>query len=84
VAWKGPIRISGFLAWLMWLFVHLIFLVGFRNRLSVLLQWTYSYFAYKRGARIIPGGIASAEHPARPGSGEDAIEATAARGQKKT
>ena len=40
-------------AWLAWLFVHLIFLIGFRNRLAVLLQWAYSYFAYKRGARII-------------------------------
>jgi NADH:quinone reductase (non-electrogenic) len=53
VAWIGRIRISGFFAWLAWLFVHLIFLIGFRNRLAVLLQWTYSYFTYKRGARII-------------------------------
>jgi NADH dehydrogenase len=35
--------------------VHLIFLIGFRNKLAVLLQWAYSYFAYKRGARIITG-----------------------------
>ena len=42
-------------SWLAWLFVHLIFLIGFRNRLAVLLQWAYSYFAYKRGARIITG-----------------------------
>ena len=53
VAWIGRLKISGFPAWLAWLFVHLIFLIGFRNRLAVLLQWTYSYFAYKRGARII-------------------------------
>jgi NADH:ubiquinone reductase (H+-translocating) len=53
VAWIGRVKISGFPAWLAWLFVHLIFLIGFRNRLAVLLQWTYSYFAYKRGARII-------------------------------
>jgi NADH dehydrogenase len=53
VAWIGRFKISGFPAWLAWLFVHLIFLIGFRNRLAVLLQWTYSYFAYKRGARII-------------------------------
>ena len=38
-----------------WLGVHLMFLVGFRNKLSVLIQWTYSYFSYKRGARIITG-----------------------------
>ena len=53
VAWIGRLKISGFPAWLAWLFVHLVFLIGFRNRLAVLLQWTYSYFAYKRGARII-------------------------------
>jgi NADH dehydrogenase len=55
VAWVGKIKISGFLAWLAWLFVHLIFLIGFRNKIAVLLQWTYSYFAYKRSARIIVG-----------------------------
>ncbi len=55
VAWIGRLRFSGLFAWLAWLFVHLIFLIGFRNRLAVLLQWAYSYFAYKRGARIITG-----------------------------
>jgi NADH dehydrogenase len=53
VAHAGPFKFSGFMAWLAWLFIHLLFLVGFRNRVAVLLQWTYSYFAYKRGARII-------------------------------
>jgi NADH:ubiquinone reductase (H+-translocating) len=53
VAWIGRLKFSGYPAWLAWLFIHLIFLIGFRNRLAVLLQWTYSYFAYKRGARII-------------------------------
>jgi NADH dehydrogenase len=48
-------RMSGYIAWLAWLFVHLIFLVGFRNKLSVFFQWTYAYFTYKRGARIITG-----------------------------
>jgi len=47
------VKLSGFFAWLAWLFIHLIFLIGFRNKLAVLLQWTYAYFAYKRGARII-------------------------------
>lgn len=42
-----------FPAWLAWLFVHLIFLVGFRNRTAVLFQWAYSYFSNRRGARII-------------------------------
>ena len=53
VAWIGRFKFSGWLAWLAWLFIHLIFLIGFRNRLAVLIQWTYSYFAYKRSARII-------------------------------
>ena len=46
---------SGYLAWISWLFVHLIFLVGLRNKISVFMQWTYSYLTYKRGARIITG-----------------------------
>jgi NADH dehydrogenase len=53
VALIGKIKLSGMAAWLAWLFIHLIFLVGFRNRTSVLFQWTYSYFSYKRSARII-------------------------------
>lgn len=55
VAKMGPFEFSGFPAWLAWLGVHLIFLIGFRNKLAVLLQWGYSYFTYKRGARIIIG-----------------------------
>ena len=51
---KGA-KLHGFPAWIAWLGVHLLFLVGFRNRLSVLMQWMYSYFTYKRGARIITG-----------------------------
>ncbi len=53
VAKIGPLEFSGLFAWLAWLFVHLLFLIGFRNKAAVLLQWTYSYFTYKRGARII-------------------------------
>ena len=55
VAKIGRIEISGLFAWLSWLFIHLIFLIGFRNKLAVLLQWFYSYINYKRGARIITG-----------------------------
>ncbi len=53
VAWIGRFKFSGLLAWLAWLFIHLIFLIGFRNRIAVLFQWAYSYFSYKRSARII-------------------------------
>ena len=53
VAQVGKLRFSGSPAWLAWLGVHLVFLVGFRNRVAVLFSWMYSYFTYKRGARII-------------------------------
>ena len=49
------IQVTGWPAWVAWLVVHLLFLSGFRNQLAVLLQWVYSYFAFKRGARIITG-----------------------------
>jgi NADH dehydrogenase len=55
VAMIGRLHFSGYPAWLAWLGVHLIFLIGFRNKISVLFQWTYSYFTYKRGARVITG-----------------------------
>ena len=55
VADFGRIHISGFLAWLAWLFVHVFFLIGFRNRLIVMIQWAWSYLTYERGARLITG-----------------------------
>ncbi|HWF20459.1 MAG TPA: NAD(P)/FAD-dependent oxidoreductase [Verrucomicrobiae bacterium] len=61
VAQIKKLQLSGWIAWMMWLVVHLLFLVGFRNKLSVLIQWTYSYLTYKRGARIITG-VDDSEH----------------------
>ncbi len=55
VAQFGKIHISGFMAWLAWLFVHIFFLIGFQNRLLVFIQWAWSYFTYERGARLITG-----------------------------
>jgi NADH dehydrogenase len=55
VAQIGKLHFSGYPAWIAWLFVHLVFLVGFRNKFFVFLQWVYSYVTYKRGARIITG-----------------------------
>jgi NADH dehydrogenase len=55
VAEFGKIHISGFLAWLSWLFIHIFFLIGFQNRILVLVQWAWSYFTYERGARLITG-----------------------------
>jgi len=53
VAERGGIRIHGFPAWLAWLVVHVYFLIGFKNRLFVLVQWTWSYLTFSRGARLI-------------------------------
>jgi NADH dehydrogenase len=55
VAQFGRIHISGYIAWLSWLFVHILFLIGFRNRLLVFIQWAWSYVTYERGARLITG-----------------------------
>ncbi len=49
----GKVKIAGRLAWLLWLGIHITYLIGFRNRLSVMLQWAYAYFTYQRGARLI-------------------------------
>jgi NADH dehydrogenase len=53
VAMFKGMNFRGFFAWLMWLFVHLLFLVGMRNRAAVFLHWVWSYFTWQRGARII-------------------------------
>ena len=55
VAQIGRLKLSGYPAWVTWLVVHLMFLIGFRSKFSVLVQWIYSYLTYKRGARIITG-----------------------------
>jgi len=55
VAESGRLKLSGFSAWIAWLFIHLIYLIGYRRRLIVLLQWTWGYLTYKRGARLITG-----------------------------
>jgi NADH:ubiquinone reductase (H+-translocating) len=47
--------LSGYFAWLAWLFIHIFFLIGFRNRLIVMIQWAWSYLTYERGARLITG-----------------------------
>ena len=55
VADFGRIHIAGYFAWLTWLFVHLMYLVGFDNRLLVFIKWAYNYFTRNRGARLITG-----------------------------
>lgn len=63
VAKIKDLEFTGFLAWLAWLAVHLLFLVGFKNKISVIISWTYSYFTYKRGARIISGQASERRAP---------------------
>ena len=53
VAKIGRIKASGFIAWMLWLFVHIFFLIGFRNRVVVMIQWAWLYFTFDRGARLI-------------------------------
>lgn len=53
VAAIGPIQFSGFPAWVAWLGIHIFFLIGFRNRLLVLISWAWNYLTFRRGARII-------------------------------
>jgi NADH dehydrogenase len=53
IADLGKVRFTGRPAWLFWLFLHIMYLVGFRNRVSVLVQWAYAYFTYQRGVRLI-------------------------------
>jgi NADH dehydrogenase len=49
----GRLRLAGFFAWVAWLFIHVLYLIGFKNRISVFAQWVWSYVFSKRGARLI-------------------------------
>jgi len=53
IAQAGRLRLTGFVAWLAWLFVHILYLIGFKNRVTVFLEWTWSYVFSRRGARLI-------------------------------
>ncbi|HET7232552.1 MAG TPA: NAD(P)/FAD-dependent oxidoreductase [Longimicrobium sp.] len=75
-------RLSGWIAWMAWLFVHILFLIGFRNRVSVFVQWAWSYLTWQRGARLITGPVTPGlkaegyfEAPAAPPSDAAAAEA---------
>jgi NADH dehydrogenase len=61
----GKIRITGRPAWLLWLFVHIMYLVGFRNRITVFIQWAYSYLTFQRGVRLITASERRAAGPPR-------------------
>jgi NADH dehydrogenase len=55
VAQFGKLHLTGFVAWIAWLLIHIYFLIGFRNRMAVLFNWAWSYVTYQRGARLITG-----------------------------
>lgn len=57
VADLGRVKLSGFLAWAFWLALHIFFLIGFRNRVLVFMQWAWAYLTYQRGARLITGPV---------------------------
>jgi NADH dehydrogenase len=57
------IHLGGIPAWLAWLFVHVIFLVGFRSRIAVLFQWAWAYFSFNKGARLITRNFQSEQRP---------------------
>ena len=67
VAQIGHLHISGFLAWLTWLFVHLMNLVEFSNRVLVFVQWGFLYLTFNRGARLITGPDPSGGNPETTG-----------------
>ena len=53
IAQTGRLRLAGYLAWVAWLFIHILYLIGFKNRFFVFMQWVWSYLFSKRGARLI-------------------------------
>lgn len=63
IAQVKNLKLSGFVAWLAWLAVHVFYLIDFRNRVLVMLDWAWSYFTYRRGARLITGGRMEAGTP---------------------
>jgi len=75
VAAVGKLELTGFVAWLAWLALHIFYLIGFRNRLVVLVDWAWAYIGYRRGSRLITGGrlqagapLLAAESRALPGA----------------
>ena len=63
VADFGSITFAGFPAWILWIFIHILYLAGFRNRATVLIEWAYAYFTYQRGARLLTETEAGSRPP---------------------
>src|ERR1700754_1782563 len=69
----GRLHLSGYFAWLMWLFVHIVLLVGFRNRLMVMREWVWAFFTRERSARLITGDTDAPAWNARPIDSPEAL-----------
>ncbi len=54
---RGKLRMSGFIAWIAWLFIHVMYLIGFRNRIMVMLKWAWAYIRFEKTGRLIYGGL---------------------------
>jgi NADH dehydrogenase len=80
VADMGRLKLSGFVAWLLWVFIHILYLIGFRNRLIVMTQWAWAYFTSQRGVRLITGQWHTRTNS---GEGDDASSGTAAPGSSR-
>ena len=80
----GKLKVSGFTAWMAWLLIHILFLIGFRNRFAVILEWAAAYLTYDRGARLITGRLPDmgtrsvAAPPSKRGASEKVGEAAPA------
>jgi NADH dehydrogenase len=72
VEWPFKAHMSGFPAWITWLTVHIFFLIGFRNRLSVFAAWVWNYLTFTRGARLITGDQRLPGWPTQPAAGANA------------
>jgi NADH:ubiquinone reductase (H+-translocating) len=70
VVQMGGFRVTGFVAWLIWSTAHIYFLIGFRNRLAVVLNWGWNYLTFERGARLIAGLTGSRMSPMEAVSGK--------------
>ena len=75
VADFGRVKLSGFVAWMAWLLIHILVLIGFKNRFTVLVQWAWSYVSYDRGARLITGETRALRAASESESGATARDA---------
>jgi NADH dehydrogenase len=74
IAQIGRLKLTGLVAWLAWLFVHILYLIGFRNRTVVILNWAWAYVRLQRGARLIYGDVNNLVRPERKLEDEPSAE----------